>query len=388
MERSRRQVVTLVVLMVLGVALVFGLIWREAREDRQRFAERCDVEALERRAPVLDGVALSDEALIALGGEAMAELLDACSTLDPKTRWMMRSTSYEWTPRVDMPAVVLDSRPTPARTLALREHTCGEGWDQVRQVGSLSGDQRWLFVFEVCELERFGLLDATDVAYVEPPWFGVWGYYQMLIDSGLSEPAARRYFLAIALASDIAENGASDLRIGATERWRRASVADPWTPSTSERAEVWTPSNDSSLCWPLHVSIDGDAPLERARSLLDPGPDLLTPKCATNRMIISVTERDELRRPLRAWLDFPFPKPAHAELELDVDASGRWRTEGASGDSPAQLVELLERRRPSSLDLRVAPAAPARLAVDLARAASHWRAAERSDMELWLGYPP
>lgn len=389
-KNPRRRIWVFPALLLLGVGAVVALAAQQGRED-QGIDAACDLDDLARLAPQLDATALTDEALLALGGQAITDVLDHCAATPD---WVVRSLERNreaWVPSYASRLMDFSSRRPPQQ---IRDHyarVC-DGYAGLGGVLDLRGRERGPAAFELCRYDDRGILDARDVEYISTPWIDLWGAHQMLLDSGLSKPLARRYFLAMAVAGDIDANalGTESLvvRDGAIVfvRSGKADQAGPSVASLDANADLIRDlfyEVGSGNCWLYQAYVAAAEPMRNLTWLLD--APVTDASCLDDTLTLTIFEREQLLRPVRATLDFPDPA-ATPELELSVDVSGAWRSTDARdvGSDASAIAALLDRRRPASLRLRVAPDTPAARAVDLARAAHVWRAQRRSDMRLWL----
>jgi hypothetical protein len=287
--------------------------------DVERFDAQCDLAALEAAAPEFVS---SDKALLALGVEATRNVLEHCQALPEWAVVRLREQSEVWAP-TGRSRSFYEIRPPAGLRMRVCPHNYGF-------VFALREREQGFAFFEACELERFDLLSREDTEYIAlEPTIVPWALHEILLDSGLSKPLARRYFLALVLASDVHE---TELSVGPAEPMRN--------------------------------------------STLECEPD--------RRLALAIHQRDELLRPLRVELDCPVPD-AVAKLEIEVEASGTWRTSSGGHGRGADLIEpLLMLTKPSSLRIHIAGDTPAAIAVDIARAANVWRSREQVDMKLWL----
>jgi hypothetical protein len=387
-RRSRRRSWLFPALLLLGVAVVVGLAFMQRRAGLGRIDAHCDVAALEARAPRIE-LARTDEAVLELGGEAIADVLEFCPGLPEWTKHGLRAEAAGWSPRISELRYTTFGDKTPSDVTALYARVCGSGWSRSGDVFDLPGRERGLALYELCGFERLELLSREDTDYVDPGLIRPWALHQILLDSGLSADAARRYFLAFVTATDTSERAPGQFVVrdgaieyeGSFERVREELGDDGLSVHSSPRTLFSAGDNE---CWAYSVSVATDEPMRNLIWVLNP-PEIEGECALLPALELAILERDELLRPLRAELDFPTHE-AVAELELQLDASGAWQTtDGRVVGHDAELLPLtLAQRRPASLRIRVPPETPAKIAVNLARVADVWRSREHVNMKLWL----
>lgn len=358
--------------MFLGVGVVIGLAFDRAADERaMSLADAdCEVAELEARAPDFDATPLADEALLALAGEAAADILEHCNGLSDWWKAMLYADAMSWSPGFhDGRSLAFPEMPDDV--VALRKRVCGRGYASAREVPYLRGRERGHMTFASCKFERLGLLSREDTAYVDPGVIHYWTIHQVLLDSGLSDDAARRYFLALTVATDISERAGAELRLrdgvltsdGSPGKIRFGAHGDIDSATLQALFEA-----RGDGCRLYGLSVAPDEPMRNVQALI-------TSSCAeaSDSLDLAIDEREHLLRPLRAEIDLAGDTSrSEAGLEIDVAASGIWTAKGESGHSAA-LEALLDRQRPQWVVLRVDPDTPARLAVDLARVVDVWR---------------
>jgi hypothetical protein len=375
-----------------GVACVVGLAILQRRAELGQIDAHCDLAALEARAPSIE-LARTDEAVLEIGGEAIADILEFCPDLPEWTKNGLRAEAAGWSPRISELRYMAfgDNRP-PSEVMDLHERVCGSGWPHSGDVFDLPARERGLALYELCGFERLELLSREDTDYVDPGLIRPWGLHQILLDSGLSADVARRYFLAFVTAIDTSERAGGQfvVRDGAIEYEGsfepvRKQLGDDGLPVDSSPRALFSAGDNE--CWAYSVSVAADEPMRNLIWVLHP-PEPQGECALLPTLELAILERDELLRPLRVELDFP-THDAVAELEIQLDASGAWQTtDGRSVARPGYPAEALPltlaQRRPASLRIRVPPETPAKIAVNLARVAAVWRSREHVDMQLWL----
>lgn len=376
--------------MLLGLGLI-GL----TTCSRQRLDAQCDIAALEAHAPDLDAIPLDDAAVLALGGEALADVLKYCTAMEPWTEhaWRLRGSSL--TSRISSPGVTNFETP-PRAVLAQARRTCPNRYDQLGEIPDLERRVRNYIIFDACGFEKRGILSSSDIDYVAPQELPDWRIHQMLLESNLPEDLARRYFTAILLAFEIDERANAAVRVHngklAIDSRRAVQVHGEAILRPDGRLDErsWkfaSPLEEefelSSGCISGRVSISATEPIGHLRWLFDADT---SGQCSDGTLTIAIFERKHLLRPLRADLDTPVSGFAQRpDLELSVDSSGGWRSDDSPAQSSAVALEaLLDRREPSSLRVRASSSIPAAIVVDLLRVADVWRVRERRKLKLWL----
>jgi hypothetical protein len=137
-----------------GVACVVGLAILQRRAELGQIDAHCDLAALEARAPRIE-LALTDEAVLEIGGEAIADILEFCPDLPEWTMNGLRAEAAGWSPRISELRYTAfgDNRP-PSDVMDLHARVCGSGWSRSGDVFDLPARERGLALYELCGFER------------------------------------------------------------------------------------------------------------------------------------------------------------------------------------------------------------------------------------------
>lgn len=381
--------------MAATLVIIGLLVARTGEPERERVDAHCDIAGLEARAPDLSAVALDDATLLALGGEALADILEHCDAIDSWTEHHLRGRGGSWTPRIGSNRTV-DFRDPPAAVLGQARRTCAGHYEQIKNFSEFSWREMNYAVFDLCEFETRGILGASDLEYIEPPELAAWRIHQLLLESDVPPELARRYFTAVLLACEIDSRARGAVRVhdGRIEVTSRDStfgseVVQLPPDGRLAREQLTSALDDAfdftSRCISGHVTIPAAEPISNLRWLLDAEVD--PERCRHNTLTVAIFEREHLLRPLRAELDVPVSGLEQAaDLELSIDSSGAWRTpDGAEqGSDAAALAAVLHRLEPSSVRVRTNPSVPAAVVVDVLRVPDAWSARTRHELNLWL----
>lgn len=377
-----------------------------ARED-VRMDANCDLVALTARAPEPQSVALTDSAVREMGGQALADILQYCSSIDPWTADLLHAYHSLSSPggrSAGGPSLLLQISPA---ALAQKRRTCGKNYEQYERVGPVSHApyrERGYLTFDSCGLETREILKVSDLDYVRPPSLHDWRIHQILLESEVPKDIANRYFTAILLAAEAYERapGTIVVRKGRIEAMNSDGDSEVQSLASDGRLEelsrrwlsevAWISSDLSvSGCVSGSLSIAATEPIANLRWLLDLASEN-SEQCESSYTVsldhtltLAVAEREELFRPLRAEFDIPAPE-SKADLELILDSSGEWRADDgtAGARDAAALTSTLDRLQPSSLRVRTNPGTAASKVVDLLRVPDVWSARGRRELKMWL----